>query len=36
MRKEMRVKNQFLCVSKKVKEQLRSTFWLEKLKISAF
>ncbi|MBA0826537.1 hypothetical protein Goarm_011375 [Gossypium armourianum] len=26
MREEMRAKNQFVCVAKKVKEQLRSTF----------
>ncbi|MBA0709022.1 hypothetical protein Golax_024095 [Gossypium laxum] len=36
MREEMRAKNQFVCVAKKVKEQLRSTFWQKKLKISAF
>ncbi|KAG4121567.1 hypothetical protein ERO13_D11G215801v2, partial [Gossypium hirsutum] len=29
-------KNQFVCVAKKVKEQLRSTFWPEKQKFSAF
>ncbi|TYG37183.1 hypothetical protein ES288_D13G121800v1 [Gossypium darwinii] len=36
MREEMRAKNQFVCVAKKVKEQLRRTFWLKKLKISTF
>ncbi|MBA0696648.1 hypothetical protein Goari_003184, partial [Gossypium aridum] len=28
MREQMRGKNQIVCVAKKVKEQLRSTFWL--------
>ncbi|TYI50279.1 hypothetical protein E1A91_D12G091100v1 [Gossypium mustelinum] len=37
MREEMRAKNQFVCNRlKKVKEQVRSTFWPEKQKISAF
>ncbi|KAK8291872.1 hypothetical protein V6Z11_D06G085100 [Gossypium hirsutum] len=36
MREEMRAKNQFVCVAKKVNEQLRSTFWPEKQKFSAF
>ncbi|MFQ6666509.1 hypothetical protein Gotur_032828, partial [Gossypium turneri] len=35
-RRDESKKNQFVCVAKKVKEHLRSTFWPEKQKFSAF
>ncbi|KAB2031983.1 hypothetical protein ES319_D05G341300v1 [Gossypium barbadense] len=36
MREEMRAKYQFVCVGKKVKQQLRSTFWLKSYKFLLF